>query len=67
MHRPELRGDEKEMVEALFDRGAAYPGGSVITDPQRVLEGIRAGWPFRFVKRNGSVRFTCWTRADLPV
>jgi hypothetical protein len=59
-------GPTTPLSSALFDYGADYLSGSVVTDPERVLEGIRAGLPFKQVKRNGGVRFTCWTRSDLP-
>jgi uncharacterized protein (DUF4213/DUF364 family) len=51
---------------SLFEFGADYLCGSVVTDQERVLDGIRAGLPFHQVKKNGGIRFTRWTREDLP-
>jgi uncharacterized protein (DUF4213/DUF364 family) len=51
---------------ALFEFGADYLCGSVIVDHHRVLEGIRAGWPFKAIKKKGGIKFTCWRLQDCP-
>ena len=57
-------GPTTPISQALFQFGADYLCGSVVTDHQRVLEGIRAGLPFKAVKKNGGVRFVRWTREN---
>ncbi len=59
-------GPSTPLSFSLFEFGADYLCGSVVTDPEPVLDGIRAGLPFHQVKKNGGIRFTRWTREDLP-
>ncbi|WP_084435774.1 Rossmann-like domain-containing protein [Desulfomicrobium escambiense] len=59
-------GPSTPLSNSLFEFGADYLCGSVVTDPEPVLDGIRAGLPFHQVKKNGGIRFTRWTREDLP-
>lgn len=59
-------GPSTPLSAALFEHGADYLCGSVVTERERVLDGIRAGLPFHQVKKNGGIHFTNWTRQDLP-
>lgn len=59
-------GPSTPLSASLFDYGADYLCGSVVTEQERVLGGIRAGLPFHQVKKNGGIHFTNWTRQDLP-
>lgn len=45
---------------ALFSHGADYLCGSVVTDMEKVGQGICAGLPFKRVKKNGGIVFTQW-------
>ena len=50
-------GPTTPLSQALFRFGADYLCGSVVTDPGRVLEGIRSGLSFRAIKKNGGIKF----------
>ncbi len=49
----------------LFQYGADYLCGSVVTDADRVAQGIKAGLPFSRVKKNGGIIFTRWQKKDI--
>lgn len=55
-------GPTTPLSQALFRFGADYLCGSVVTDPGRVLEGIRVGLPFRVIKKNGGIKFVRLTK-----
>lgn len=58
-------GPSTPLARALFDCGADYLCASVVTDPGKVAEGIRAGLPFHALKRAGGIRFVQCTRPDV--
>ncbi|MFH1153923.1 MAG: DUF364 domain-containing protein [Pseudomonadota bacterium] len=55
-----ILGPTTPFSSALFSHGADYLCGSVVTDMAKVAQGIRAGLPFKMVKKNGGVVFTQW-------
>jgi hypothetical protein len=57
-------GPTTPLSRVLFGFGADYLCGSVVIDPVRVLEGARAGLPFRAVKWGGGIRFFRIARED---
>jgi len=57
-----LLGPTTPFSPALFSHGADYLCGSVVTDMEKVAQGIRAGLPFKMVKKNGGVIFTQWEK-----
>mgnify|MGYP000881296804 CR=1 FL=1 len=59
-------GPATPLSPALFDCGADWLCTSVVIDPEPVLAGIRAGMPFRAIKRAGGIRFIQWSREDMP-
>jgi uncharacterized protein (DUF4213/DUF364 family) len=60
-----ILGPTTPFSQALFQFGADYLCGSVVTDQQRVLKGIRAGIGFKAIKKNGGILFRQWTREDV--
>lgn len=60
-----ILGPTTPFSQALFQFGADYLCGSVVTDQQRVLEGIRAGIGFKTLKKNGGILFSQWTRENV--
>jgi uncharacterized protein (DUF4213/DUF364 family) len=52
-----ILGPTTPLSPVLFDFGADYLCGSVVTDNRRVLDGVRAGLPFRALKKSGGIRF----------
>jgi len=57
-----ILGPTTSFSPALFSHGADYLCGSVVTDMEKVARGIRAGLPFKMVKKNGGVIFTQWEK-----
>lgn len=57
-----ILGPTTPLTKALFDHGADYLCGSVVTDMERVGQGVRDGLPFRKVKQNGGIVFTRWEK-----
>ena len=57
-----ILGPTTPVSPALFSHGADYLCGSVVTDMEKVAQGIRAGLPFKKVKKNGGVIFTQWEK-----
>jgi len=57
-------GPSTPLSRALFDCGADYLCASVVIDPEPVLASIRAGLPFRDIKRQGGIRFIQWSRLE---
>lgn len=55
-------GPTTPMSPALFGFGVDYLCGSMVTDPRPVLEGIRAGLPFRAIKKRGGISFFTLSR-----
>ena len=53
-------GPTTPFTPSLFSHGADYLCGSVVTDMEKVSRGIRAGLPFKAVKKGGGVIFTQW-------
>lgn len=51
-------GPTTPVSPALFSHGADYLCGSVVTNMEKVAQGIRAGLPFKKIKKNGGVIFT---------
>jgi len=49
---------------ALFSYGADYLCGSVVTDLEKVGQGVRSGLPFKRIKKNGGIVFTQWEKPD---
>jgi hypothetical protein len=56
-----ILGPSTPLSRPLFDYGADYLCGSVVTDGQRVGKSIQAGLGFRGVKQRGGLVFTQWT------
>ncbi|MBA3009870.1 MAG: DUF364 domain-containing protein [Proteobacteria bacterium] len=57
-----ILGPTTPFSPVLFSHGADYLCGSVVTDMEKVAQGIRAGLPFKMVKKNGGVVFTQWEK-----
>jgi len=57
-----ILGPTTPFSPALFNHGADYLCGSVVTDMAKVSRGIQAGLPFKKVKKNGGVIFTQWEK-----
>lgn len=55
-----ILGPTTPFSPVLFRHGADYLCGSVVTDIEKVAQGIRAGLPFKQVKKNGGIVFTQW-------
>jgi uncharacterized protein (DUF4213/DUF364 family) len=58
-------GPTTPLSRPLFDRGADYLCGSVVTDQPRVAEGIREGLAFRAIKKRGGLSFAQWQKTDI--
>lgn len=61
-----ILGPTTPLSMALFRHGADYLCGSVVTDMEKVAHGVRAGLPFKNVKRNGGIVFTEWGKDQFP-
>jgi len=59
-----ILGPTTPFSQALFAHGADYLSGSVVTDMEKVAQGVQAGLPFQQVKRNGGIIFTQWKKAN---
>lgn len=57
-------GPSTPFSQAMFQFGADYLCGSVVTDVGRVLAGVRQGLPFRAIKKGGGLRFFQLGRSD---
>lgn len=57
-----ILGPTTALSSALFTYGADYLCGSVVTDMEKVGDGIRSGLPFKKVKKNGGIIFTQWEK-----
>jgi len=57
-----ILGPTTPFCPVLFEHGADYLCGSVVTDMVKIAQGIRAGLPFRKVKQNGGIIFTQWEK-----
>lgn len=60
-----ILGPTTPLTQALFQFGADYLCGSVVSDQQRVLKSIRAGFGFKAIKKHGGILFSQWTRKDV--
>jgi len=58
-----ILGPTTPLSTALFDHGANYLCGSVVTDMENVAHGIRDGLSFKKVKKNGGIIFTQWEKS----
>jgi len=58
-------GPTTPMSQTLFEYGANYLCGSVVTDMDKVAGSIRAGVSFREIKKNGGLIFTQLENNDL--
>ncbi|MEN6472476.1 MAG: DUF364 domain-containing protein [Syntrophaceae bacterium] len=57
-------GPSTPLSQALFDFGADYLCTSVVTEPERVAQGISAGLSFRMIKKNGGIMFVNLTKDE---
>ncbi|MCD4718613.1 MAG: DUF364 domain-containing protein [Desulfobacula sp.] len=60
-----ILGPTTPVSPILFEYGANFLCGSVVTDMEKVAGGIRAGISFSEIKKNGGVIFTQWEKKDL--
>ena len=59
-----ILGPTTPISPALFNHGTNYLCGSVVSDKEKVGQGIRAGLPFTMVKKNGGIIFTQWDKTN---
>jgi len=60
-----ILGPTTPVSSVLFEYGADYLCGSVVTDIERVANGIRNGISFKEIKKNGGIIFTQWEKRDV--
>lgn len=59
-----ILGPTTPFSQALFIHGADYLCGSVVTDMEKVAQGVRSGLPFTKIKKNGGIIFTQWEKSE---
>ncbi len=55
-------GPTTPLSSALFDHGVDFLCGSVVSDMEKVGQGVRDGLPFRKIKQNGGIIFSQWEK-----
>ncbi|MCP4719305.1 MAG: DUF364 domain-containing protein [Desulfobacteraceae bacterium] len=57
-----ILGPTTPTSRVLFEHGANYLCGSVVTDMEKVAASIKADFCFRDIKKNGGILFTQWEK-----